>query len=198
VFAPSRKVDFFELLIQQGEKSRLGCQALVAFLDGKGDPQTVKRCEEEGDDVRRILIDELNQTFITPIDREDIFALSRVIDDVVDAAKNTTNEMEIFGVSSNDHLLNMARLLAEGAEQLAASLRHLKTNPNVAVDYAVRAKRFENAMNKAYLHALNELFSEKDLRQILCYREIYRHLNRSADRVDDAANIISDIVMKMV
>jgi uncharacterized protein len=197
-FAPGRKVDFFDLLIQQGEKTHAGCRALVDFLAGKGEPHAVKRFEEECDDVRRILIDELNQTFMTPIDREDIFALSRAIDDVIDYAKNTVQEMEIFGVTPNAHLSTMAQLLAEGAEQLAASLKHLKANPNVAVDYAVRAKRFENAMNKEYLHALNELFSGQELRQILCYREIYRHFNRSADRVDEAANIISNIVMKMV
>jgi uncharacterized protein len=198
VFAPSRKVDFFDLLVQQGDRTLDGCRALSEFLAGTGEPQAVKRLEEEGDDVRRILIDELHQTFITPIDREDIFALSRVIDDVLDAAKNTVHEMEIFGVKTNEHLCQMATLLKEGAEQLSASLKHLKANPNVAVEYAVRAKRIENAMNKIYLVALNELFSSPDMRQVFCLREIYRHFNRSADRVDDAANIISDIVMKMV
>jgi len=59
-------------------------------------------------------------------------------------------------------------------------------------------KRVENAMNKRYLQALNQLFSGQDVRLMFCLREIYRHFNRSADRVDDAANIISDIVMKMV
>jgi len=196
IFAPKRRVDFFALLVEQGDTSLAGCKALLDFLEGNGEPGEVKRIEQEGDEVRRILIDELNRTFVTPIDREDIFALSRVIDDVVDHAKNTVTEMEIFDVAPNDHLRGMAKLLAEGADELAAALRHLHDHPAVAVEHAVRAKRVENAMNKRYLEALNEIFRSEDVRLMFCLREIYRHFNRSADRVDDAANIISDIVMK--
>ncbi|MCX5861729.1 MAG: DUF47 family protein [Deltaproteobacteria bacterium] len=197
MFGRKSKVDFFDLLLTQAEKTLNGCQALARFLEGQGDPEEVGRMEQEADDIRRILIDELNQTFITPIDREDIFALSRVIDDVVDHAKNTVKEMEVFEVQSNEHLCEMAMLLQNGAEQLVASMRHLKKNPNVAVEYALRAKRTENRMNDNYLEALKQLFSSSDTRLMFSLREIYRHFNRSADRVDEAANIISNIVVKM-
>ena len=80
---------------------------------------------------------------------------------------------------------------------MAATSSRLERNPNVAADYAIRAKRIENAMNK-YLAALNELFSSKDMRLVFCLHEICRHLDRSPDRVDEAANIITDIVMKHV
>ncbi len=75
-------------------------------------------------------------------------------------------------------------------------MRHLKNNPNVAAEYALRAKRIENRMNDTYLAALHDLFSGGDLRIMFSLREIYRHFNRSADRVDEAANIISNIVVK--
>jgi uncharacterized protein len=196
IFGPRRKSDFYALLLRQAERTYAGCEALVDFLDGKIGAEEVGHLEEVADDARRVLIDELNHTFITPIDREDIFALSRAIDDVVDHAKNTVQEMQTFEVGSNGRLREMSALLKEGAKELLGAIRHLKRNPNVAVDYAVRAKRLENAMNKEYLAALKELFSTQDIRLIFSLREIYRHLNRSADRVDDAANIISDIVMK--
>jgi len=191
-------VDFFDLLLRQAEKTLGGCDALARFLRSQASAEDVRRWEQEADDIRRVLIDELNQTFITPIDREDIFALSRAIDDVLDYAKNTVDEMEVFEVSSNEHLCEMAVLLKEGAQQLAAAMRHLKNNPNVASDYAVRAKRIENGMNEKYLAALKDLFSGQDIRLMFSLREIYRHLNRSADRVDEAANIIGDIVVKMI
>jgi uncharacterized protein Yka (UPF0111/DUF47 family) len=197
IFGRQRKADFFDLLLDQAEKTFNGCQALATFLEGKGEAGVVGRFEQEADDIRRVLIDELNQTFITPIDREDIFALSRAIDDVLDHAKNTVKEMEVFGVKSNKHLCDMAELLQKGAEQLVASMRHLKKNPNVAVEYALRAKRIENRMNDCYLGALNDLFSGNDTRLMFSLREIYRHFNRSADRVDEAANIISNIVVKL-
>jgi uncharacterized protein len=197
LFGSKGDVDFFDLLLDQAEKTNAGCHALVKFLDGEGSPEEISRLEREADDIRRILIDELHQTFITPIDREDIYALSGAIDDVIDHAKNTVKEMEIFEVESNEHLCQMAELLQKGAEQLVGAMRHLKKNPNVAVEYAVRAKRIENRMNDNYLAALKQLFSGHDPRIMFCLREIYRHFNRSADKVDEAANIISNVVVKM-
>lgn len=198
IFSGRKRVDFYDLLLRQAEKTLGGCDALVRFLRNQASAEDVRRWEQEADDIRRVLIDELNQTFITPIDREDIFSLSRAIDDVLDYAKNTVDEMEVFEVGSNEHLCEMAVLLKEGAQQLVAAMRHLKNNPNVASEYAVRAKRVENGMNEKYLAALKDLFSGQDLRLMFSLREIYRHLNRSADRVDEAANIIGDIVVKMI
>ena len=197
IFGKKREADFYELLLSQCEKTVLGCQALVRFLDNTSPPDELLRLEQEADDIRRILIDELNQTFITPMDREDIFTLSRAIDDVLDHAYNAVMEMEVFEVQSNEFLFKMAALLLKGAEELLNAIKHLKKNPNVAVEYVVRAKRLENEMNDAYLDALKQLFSGNNVRLMLSYREIYRHFNRSADTVDEAANIISDIVVKM-
>ncbi|MCL5125243.1 MAG: DUF47 family protein [Deltaproteobacteria bacterium] len=197
IFGRRREVDFYELLLSQAEKTLLGCQTLVRVLDNQEEPQGLLKLEQEADDVRRILIDELNQTFITPMDREDIFMLSRAIDDVLDHAYNTVKEMDVFEVESNEFLLQMAELLQKGAEELLNAIKHLKKNPNVAAGYVVRAKRMENKMNDAYLNALKQLFSGTSVRLMFSYREIYRHFNRSADTVDDAANIISDIIVKM-
>ena len=196
LFGRKPQADFFDLLLKHAEKVLGGCRALTKFLESQGEGAEVDRFEQEADDIRRVLIDELNQTFITPMDREDIFALSRAIDDVVDHAKNTVTEMKIFGVDSNNHLREMAELLENGAEQLVSALRHLNKNPNVAVTYVLRAKRIENRMNDSYLAALKELFSGEDLKVMFSLREIYRHFNRSADRVDEAANIISNIIVK--
>ncbi len=197
IFGRKKRVDFFELLLAQAEKTLAGCETLVRILEGEGDEEELERLEQEADDIRRILVDELNQTFITPIDREDIFALSRAIDDIIDHAYNTVKEMDAFEVKSNEFLCQMAELLQNGAENIVGAMRHLRYNPNVSVDYAVRAKRLENEMNDRFLAALKQLFSGPSAREMLKYREIYRHFNRSADRVDEAANIISNIVVKM-
>ncbi len=197
IFGHKRDIDFYELLLAQAEKTLMGCKALMDFLSGEGSPEIIKKLEQEADDIRRILIDELNQTFLTPMDREDIFSLSRAIDDVIDHAQNTVKEMETFEVASNPFLIKMAQLLHLGAENLVNAIKHLKKNPNVAVEYAVRAKRVENKMNDTFLAALKELFVGDEPRLMFAYRELYRHFNRSADRVDEAANIISDIVVKM-
>ncbi|MBI2976834.1 MAG: DUF47 family protein, partial [Chloroflexi bacterium] len=90
---------FLPLLAKQAEFAVQGLHGLQAYMR---EPQQevadrVKGVEKDADEVRRILIDELNRNFITPIDREDIFALSRAIDDVLDYADTTTEEMAILG-----------------------------------------------------------------------------------------------------
>ena len=76
----------------------------------------VVQAEKDADEVRRILIDDLNRTFVTPIDREDIFALSRAIDDVMDYAYTTVEEMQILDVEPNDFLRRMVSLLQDAAD----------------------------------------------------------------------------------
>ena len=94
IFRP-RPDRFIALLLQQAEYTVHGMEALYAYLEHPAQEQAdqVTRLEKEADEVRRILIDELNRTFVTPIDREDIHALSRAIDDVLDYAYTTVGEM---------------------------------------------------------------------------------------------------------
>jgi uncharacterized protein Yka (UPF0111/DUF47 family) len=157
--------------------------------------------EKEADEVRRILIDELNRTFITPMDREDIFALSRAIDDVIDYAYATVEEMVILDVKPNTFLQRMVSLLREASYEIHLAMLRLKENPNVANDHAIRAKALENQMEHIYREAIAELFRGPEdihhVMEMLKLRELYRHLSNCADRGDEAANVITDIVIKM-
>jgi uncharacterized protein Yka (UPF0111/DUF47 family) len=146
------------------------------------------------------LIDELLHTFITPIDREDIFALSRAIDDIIDYGYSTVDEMEILDVDPNPHLQHMVSKLRKAAEEIHLGVLRLEDHPNVANEHAVRAKALENEVEQIYREAIGDLFSgPKDVEHVvemLKLREIYRHLSNCADRGDEAANIIGDIVVK--
>jgi uncharacterized protein Yka (UPF0111/DUF47 family) len=152
--------------------------------------------------VRRIIIDELNRTFVTSIDREDIFALSRAIDDVVDYAHTTVEEMEMLEVEANSHLRDMASLLRDAAHEIQLGILRLEDHPNVAAEHAMRAKALENRVEGVYREAIADLFQgPQDVEHVvgmLKLREIYRHLSNAADRGDEAANIIGDIVVKMM
>ncbi len=154
------------------------------------------------DEVRRILIDELNRNFITPIDREDIFALSRAVDDVLDYADTTVEEMATLGVAPNPYLMRMASLLRDAAEEINRGVQRLEDRPNVANDHAVRAKALENRVEAVYREAIAALFNgPRDVEHVvemLKLREIYRHLSNAADRGDEAANVIGDIVVKQM
>jgi len=189
---------FFDLLARQSAKTVEGLEALSTFAE-KGSRETangVRSIEREADELRRILIEELDKTFVTPIDREDLFALSRAIDDVVDYANTTVDEMEIYDVKGDEHIREMVNILRKAARELNDAVNILKDYPKIASEHAVKAKAYENTMEKAYHMALAELFKGADTVYMLKMREIYRHLSNAADRGDEAANIISSIVMK--
>jgi hypothetical protein len=199
-----RKPDrFMELLIQQAEFTVHGIDGLVAYMREPTEDSVaaVRRIEHEADEVRRILIDELNRTFVTPLDREDIFNLSRTIDDILDYAHSTVDEMEVLQVKPNSYLQRMVSLMRDAADEIRLAMLRLKDHPNVANDHAVRAKALENRMEGVYREAIAALFQgPQDVEHVvemLKLREIYRHLSNAADRGDEAANVISDAVVKM-
>lgn len=198
-----RKQDrFYKLLTQQAEKTLQGMEALLEYVTAPTEQRAnlVHTLESEADEVRRILIDELNRTFITPFDREDIFALSRTIDDVLDYGETTVEEMTTLDVASNEHIRSMATVLRDAAHELHMAMVQLKDHPHVALDHATRAKALENQAERIYRQAIAALFTgPQDIQHVvlmLKMREVYRHLSNAADRGDEAANILSDIVVK--
>jgi len=193
---------FLDLLIQQAQYTLRGFEILQEYMRAPRDDlaRQLKAVEEEADEVRRILIEELNRSFVTPFDREDIFALSLTVDDMLDYAYTTVDEMEIFKVEPDEHMRRMVDLLTEAAKEILRGIQRLEGYPGVANEHAVRAKALENRVEKEYRQALSHLFrnpqSLDDVMEILKRREIYRHLSNAADRGDAAANVIGDIVVK--
>jgi predicted phosphate transport protein (TIGR00153 family) len=199
-----RKQDVFQKLIQeQADLTLEGLNLLKKYMDAQehevAEELTLK--EKEADEVRRILIDELNRTFVTPFDREDIFSLSRTIDDVLDYAYTTVSEMEILNVTPTSYMQRIASLLRDAAYEIHLAVQRLEEHPGVAIDHAQRAKALENRVEGVYREAVADLFSGPEdvhhIVEMLKMREVYRHLSNAADRGDDAANVISDIVVKM-
>ena len=111
---------FHRLIEQQAAVTLEGIRLLCKYVEHQ-DPQVAEELslkEKEADEVRRILIDELNRTFVTPFDREDIFTLSRTIDDVLDYAYSTVSEMEVLKVESTPYLVRIASLLKDAAYEI--------------------------------------------------------------------------------
>jgi len=108
-----RQNKFIKLINEQASLTLEGLDALKLYMekqDGQA-AQLLRDKEKEADEARRILIDELNRTFVTPFDREDIFSLSRAIDDVLDYAYSTADEMEVLKVESTPYMRRIASLL---------------------------------------------------------------------------------------
>jgi uncharacterized protein len=195
---------FLQLLTEQAVLMVKGLDLLKQYM-GKKSSETAKKLdqvEKEADEVRRVLIEELMRNFITPFDREDIYTLSREIDDVLDYANTTVDEMEILEVNPTGHMVTMAAFLNDAGMELKLGVERLQTRHyKTASDHVARAKSLENRVEGEYRGALADLFkgtkNVKHVVEMLKVREIYRHMSNAADRQDTAANVIADIIMKM-
>lgn len=193
-----KRFNFYQMLLDQARMSEQGLKLLCDFVRNPSKPlgEQVDQTEKNADELRRRLIEALNLTFITPIDREDIFSLSRTLDDMVDYANTTVEEMMLFAAPTNKHIQDMADALYEGARHITGAVESLSKMPNGMHEHIIKAKKSENRIEHLYREALAELFKTPDAVTIIKMREIYRHLSNAADRGDEAADILSDILVK--
>lgn len=193
-----KQTDFYEMLFSQAMKTQEGVGGLLEYVNDptKEKGARVDILEDEADEIRRVLIDELNKTFVTPIDREDIFSLSQGIDDVIDYAKSTVEEMILFEIVPDSYMKQMIEVLLEATKDVVYGVKHMKENPGACVEHIIKAKKAENKIERLYRQGLVELFKTNDVMKTLKNREVYRHLSNAADRIVFAANIISDILVK--
>jgi uncharacterized protein Yka (UPF0111/DUF47 family) len=202
-FFKARPNTFLKLLYDQASLTLQGIDLLKDYMSDQDAAvaRQLTTTEEEADELRRILIDELLRNFITPIVWEDIFTLSRAIDDVLDYAYSTVDEMEILKVRPTPYMRRIASLLRDGAFEIHMGVQRLEDHPCVAGEHAQRAKALENRVEDVYREAVADLFSGpqtvEDIVQMLKMREVYRHLSNAADRGDEAANVVADIVVEM-
>ncbi len=194
---------FISMLVRQAAKTVEGVRYLESMLD-RVDAQTIEALRALADDaseLRRVLIDELHRTFITPLDREDIFNLSHCYEDMVIYALTTMEEMSILKVGADDYIRRMVELVREEAQELEAAMLRLAKNARVAGDHAREVRQKEREVERLYRTAIKDLFAratEPALLPALFYRrEVYRHISNMSDRADSAANVLGMVVMKL-
>lgn len=214
-----RMPNFFQLLNDQCDLAVQAGEALVEFMK-TGTEQAamrVRELEHEADTIKDRNMDVLNKAFSTPMDREELYRAISTIDHIINYGKTTVREMETLGVAPDDHTLEIAELLLDGAKALQQGYRLLETDPGAAEASAAAARKAERNTEKAYRRALAELFDvesevarleEHDghtggkalatAMEVMKKREVYRHLSNAADRVARAGEVLHDIVVKMV
>ena len=200
-----RKDKFVGMLIEQAQITVEGLKLLEKWLakselkDKAIDQMREK--EVEADEVRRILIDELHNTFITPLDREDIFMLSLYVDDILDYCYSTVEELQLLEIDADEYLMEMVKLTREATQELEMGFDTIFSNPRVAGEHGRRAKKIENEVEHLYRVAIGDLFTKakdfKPLMEMLRRREVYRHVSNMADQADHAADILGMVVMKL-
>lgn len=199
LFKRRKSVNFFDLLSEQARLMAKGMRLLNEYCltHDESVADEVLRTETEGDMVRRILIEELNKTFITPIDREDLFRLSGQLDEILDYAKTSVDEIRFFNVTPDQEMSAVTEALLDMCEHAIIAVRSLEKNKSVSRDEAIYVKRMENKVGDMTTRALAILFDDDDYKRIFKYREIYRHLNQTADIADTAMDVLLDILVKI-
>jgi len=219
-----RAPDFFSLVDDQCDQAVKTMEELVVFMESHKNKSAkhVRRMEKEGDRLKRRNLDVLNKAFSTPMDREDIYRAIVDIDELMNYAKSTVREMDLFGVMPDRFTLQMAVELRQGTEALRQGFSMLRKDIILAEVGAEAAHKAERNVEKAYRRALVELFDidgvtapagatkrgsggngdlyQQVLREVMDRmkrREIYRHLSNSADRLARAGNTLHDIIVKI-
>lgn len=191
--------DFFAMLAEQSIQAAHTAGMLVEFMV-TDDPEMnveIKKDEHVADVIKVRNIHALNEAFSTPIDREDIYRAIMDLDEIVNYCKTAVKEMSMLGVAPDAYTLEMAKLLKEGADAVAAGFGKLAVNPQLAAADADTARRAERRVEKLYRKALADLFQGEEYINMFKRREIYRHLSNAADRMAHSANTLHDIVVKM-
>lgn len=167
-----RTPDFYGLLNDQCRLVVGAMDVFVAFMES-GDAamaKEVRRLEHQGDKLKARNIDLLNRSFSTPFDREDIYRAITAIDEGLNYAKTTVREMEVLGVEPDVHMLEMARLLHQGAKALQNGFARLKANPLAAEHDAAAVRKTERQAEKVYRKAIAELFDSEHYAKDLTMR----------------------------
>lgn len=191
--------NFYTILIQQAQSIRDTVKALCIYCETptKENGDIVKEKEHEADQVHYNLEDSINCTFITPIDRDDLFRLSTAIDDLADYAWTTVKDLRIYDIVPDKNLSSMANILLQMADGLLLCVKNLECNHPLVATEAKKVKKLENVMNEKFHVSIAELFASNDFKKILKYREIYSHMNHASDKGDICADLLQNIVVKI-
>jgi predicted phosphate transport protein (TIGR00153 family) len=200
LFAP-REREFFDLFEEAGANivraAELLERILVQWPDDGELAREVVACEQEGDRITHDIIHRLNVTFVTPIDREDIYALASALDDIVDFIEEVADFLALYRIEAPmDQATEMARILHQSARAIAGAIPRLRTFKDIR-HYTVEVNRLENDGDRVLREALASLFERGiDPMLVIRWKDIFERLEDGIDATETAANILEGIVIK--
>ncbi len=177
--------DVLAMLLEQSRLTIAAVEALEEWARGDApDGARLRRVEHEADTCKRSLREALSQAFTTPLDPEDLFELSRGLDEIVNDAKNLVGEAEAMGSAPNPALATMSAELLAGTRRLDEALRCFAGGDReAATATADRAVKEQRRLQHAYRDAIAALVEIEDPREVAARRELYRRLARAGDEL---------------
>ena len=201
VIAP-RDREFFDLFEEAGgnilRAADLLDQMLRSFPDRSGDlARDILICEQEGDRITHDIIRRLNETFVTPIDREDIYELASALDDIVDYTEEVADYLGLYKIEAPmEQSQRLAHVLLQASRQIAEAMPRLRGFKDMS-HYTVEINRLENEGDRVLREALASLFEHGiDPMLVVRWKDVYERLEAAVDATESTAHIVQGILIK--
>jgi uncharacterized protein Yka (UPF0111/DUF47 family) len=194
---------FFDLFESLSSVVVRASEELVALVENYQDvklvAQRIKGIEHEGDEIAHRIFEQLNTTFITPLDSQEISRLASALDDILDYIDGSTRRMHNYGLTETDaHMIELAKLIRLSVTELAEAVKQIRTikDPRRIEERCIEVNRLENIADDVLAHAITDLFKTDDAINIIKLKDIYDYLEIATDKCEDAANVLSDIAIR--
>jgi uncharacterized protein len=197
--------EFFDLFEESSNLVKKGSDILASLIN---DPDSIKEkmqeiviVEKECDVVTAAVIDKINKTFITPIDREDIYNLIQELDSIVDVMEGAVERMLLYKAGRpTEDCIKLIQNLIDGVNEihnLIPYLRNIKKNQKALMEGCEKINKLESVGDKLYRASVGTLFPEEtDSITIIKWKEIYEYLENAMDKCEDVSDLLKGVVLK--
>ncbi len=201
LFAPRDRA-YFELFEEAGRNATLAADLLERLLENFPDNRElageILECEHEGDRITHDIIDRLNHTFVTPIDREDILALASALDDIVDYTEEVADYLGLYRIEAPmDQAISLAHVLSMSCQEIGKAIPLLRGFKPEISEHTVEVNRLENEGDRITREAVASLFDARiDPMVVIRWKDIFERLEAAIDSTEHVADILYGIVIK--
>lgn len=205
MFSLTPKEDkFYDYFIEIAKIAQRASNMLVEFIkdldNSEENHKKLKEIEHEGDKKQHEILQQLNKTFITPFDREDIYLIAKDMDDVIDLIEATASRFVMLNVNNcTEEAEMLSRMIVNCCEELInlmEELKNMKTSKKLR-NNIIEINRIEEEGDRVSRKAIMDLFrSNTEVIEIIKWREIYQYLEDTLDACEDVANVVEGVVMK--
>ena len=195
-----QRAPLIAILERQLEATATACRLARAVAEGSAVPgeahERMAEIEHGGDVLRRELVTRLEEVVVSPIDREDLFRLSRSIDDVLDNLRDFVREWDLYEIDGGDWFLGVLDAIANGVEDLRLAVRTIASDSKDTSQSALSSKKSANEVRRLYDAEVGRLFSGELTMEVLKSRELLRRLDVVGLRLNEAADALADAAVK--
>jgi hypothetical protein len=194
---------YFDLFEKQAGVLKEAAWQLVAltedFTNVKEKRHEIEKLEHKGDQITHDIYKQLNTSFITPIDPEEISRLASSLDEVLDYIDGSTEKMYYYNIGTTDaHMIELAKLIHMSTSEIESAVKGIRSikDPRYIEERCIEVNRLENLADDVLAHAVTDLFKTNDAIAIIKFKDIYEHLETATDYCEDVANVLSDIAIR--